>query len=83
MEFRDTPEEAAFRAEARSWLEANARRRSGDADVIRRYFSMDSSPEADREHVAKDRAWQRTLYDGGWAEWGVSPSLAHLNQPCA
>ncbi len=23
------------------------------------------------------------LYDGGWAEWGVSPSLAHLNQPCA
>lgn len=23
------------------------------------------------------------LYDGGWAEWGVSPSLAHLSQPCA
>ncbi len=23
------------------------------------------------------------LYDGGWAEWGVSPSLAHLGQPCA
>lgn len=23
------------------------------------------------------------LYDGGWAEWGVSPSLANLAQPCA
>ncbi len=23
------------------------------------------------------------LYDGGWAEWGVSPSLAKLGQPCA
>jgi len=23
------------------------------------------------------------LYDGGWAEWGVSPSLARLGQPCA
>ena len=22
------------------------------------------------------------LYDGGWAEWGVSPSLAQLGQPC-
>jgi thiosulfate/3-mercaptopyruvate sulfurtransferase len=21
------------------------------------------------------------LYDGGWAEWGVSPSLAHLPAP--
>ena len=24
MDFRDSPEEAAFRAEARAWLEANA-----------------------------------------------------------
>jgi thiosulfate/3-mercaptopyruvate sulfurtransferase len=22
------------------------------------------------------------LYDGGWAEWGVSPSLPHQSQPC-
>jgi thiosulfate/3-mercaptopyruvate sulfurtransferase len=22
------------------------------------------------------------LYDGGWAEWGVSPSLANLGSPC-
>ena len=26
MDFNDTPEEAAFRAEARAWLDANARR---------------------------------------------------------
>lgn len=23
------------------------------------------------------------LYDGGWAEWGVSPALANLGPPCA
>ena len=28
MDFSDTPEEAAFRAEARAWLERNAKPRS-------------------------------------------------------
>ena len=32
MDFNDTPEEAAFRAEARAWLEANARPRTGGDD---------------------------------------------------
>ena len=30
MDFNDTPEEAAFRAEVRAWLEANATRKSDD-----------------------------------------------------
>ena len=34
MDFNDTPEEAAFRAEARSWLEKNARRRSSLTPTI-------------------------------------------------
>jgi hypothetical protein len=29
MDFNDTPEEAAYRAEARAWLEANAPKRGG------------------------------------------------------
>jgi alkylation response protein AidB-like acyl-CoA dehydrogenase len=58
VDFDDTPEEAAFRAEARAWLEAHApahvaprtARASGGEDWVRRC-----------------RAWQRTLYDAGWA----------------
>ena len=58
MDFDDTPEEAAFRAEARAWLEVHApahvaprtARASGGEDWVRRC-----------------KAWQRTLYDGGWA----------------
>jgi alkylation response protein AidB-like acyl-CoA dehydrogenase len=58
VDFDDTPEEAAFRAEARAWLEAHApahvaprtARASGGEDWVRRC-----------------KAWQRTLYDAGWA----------------
>jgi alkylation response protein AidB-like acyl-CoA dehydrogenase len=58
VDFDDTPEEAAFRAEARAWLEEHApahvaprtARASGGDDWVRRC-----------------KAWQRTLYDGGWA----------------
>jgi acyl-CoA dehydrogenase len=35
MDFNDTPEEAAFRAEARKWLEANATRKSDDKQAYR------------------------------------------------
>ena len=33
MDFNDTPEEAAFRAEARAWLQANAEPRPEDDDA--------------------------------------------------
>jgi alkylation response protein AidB-like acyl-CoA dehydrogenase len=60
MDFDDTPEEAAFRAEARSWLEANAELRTGE--------EASSMTRASSEgHVERCQAWQRTLYDGGWA----------------
>jgi alkylation response protein AidB-like acyl-CoA dehydrogenase len=58
VDFDDTPEEAAFRVEARAWLEEHApahaaprtARTSGGDDWVRRCT-----------------AWQRTLYDDGWA----------------
>lgn len=57
MDFNDTPEEAAFRAEARDWLAANA-----PAHIM---------PEGERledvEEMARGRAWQRALYHGGYA----------------
>ena len=66
MDFRDTPEETAFRAEARSWLESHATVRSPEA-VQRRPRWRDPSPEAQAAHVAACRAWQATLHEGGWA----------------
>jgi alkylation response protein AidB-like acyl-CoA dehydrogenase len=63
----DTPEEAAFRAEVREWLAANAKSRDAD-DTTGNYFAMaDNDPETHRKHVERCKAWQRTLYDGGWA----------------
>ena len=39
MDFDDTAEEAAFRAEVRAWLVAHARPKSGDADFSRHYHT--------------------------------------------
>jgi alkylation response protein AidB-like acyl-CoA dehydrogenase len=64
MDFKDTPEEAAFRAEAREWLEGNARPRAGEWA-----FSSPTvvDPVVEREYLERCRDWQQTLYDGGWA----------------
>jgi len=60
MDFNDTPEEAAFRAEARSWLEANAEPlATGEAQ---------SFDEADTPQMVADaKAWQKKKADAGWA----------------
>src|SRR5690606_41070744 len=57
MDFNDSPEEAAFRAEARSWLAANAPAHELPAGV-----AIPDTEEADR-----GRAWMRALYAGGWS----------------
>jgi len=61
----DSPEEAAFRAEARAWLDANARRRDPASDgsgALR-----DHDPDAEAAFFERCRTWQRRLFDGGWA----------------
>jgi alkylation response protein AidB-like acyl-CoA dehydrogenase len=62
MDFDDTPEEAAFRAEARSWLSEHA---EPITDATPRRSPWGGTDEA--EHIRRAKAWQRTLYDGGWA----------------
>jgi len=64
MDLRDSPEEAAFRAEVRAFLEANAPRDLPD------YYDDQVDHEA---FLARSRAWQRTLYDAHWASitWPV------------
>ncbi|MCS5635424.1 MAG: acyl-CoA dehydrogenase family protein, partial [Myxococcota bacterium] len=59
MDLKDSPEEAAFRLEARSWLEANLPEGWGTPEYLQ--------PETAAERVAFLRGWQRKLYDGGWA----------------
>lgn len=58
MHIGDTPEEAAYRAEARAWLEAHAARKSDEIFDHTRDLSG---------HVQACRDWQRVLFDHGWA----------------
>ena len=61
MDFEDTPEEAAFRAQASAWLEANVehRRPGEDAGVL--------GERDDPGTLAAARAWQAHKADAGWA----------------
>jgi alkylation response protein AidB-like acyl-CoA dehydrogenase len=62
MDLSDTPQEAAFRAECRSWLEANAEPRAagGEHGVL----SLFRSAQADLDAARK---WQALKADAGWA----------------
>ncbi len=62
MNFEDTPEEAAFRAEARAWLDANAERplRPGETRPL-------ASEARTPEDVRRAQAWQACKFDAGWA----------------
>ena len=66
MDFDDTPDEAAFRAEARAFLEAHASLKTGtDADWTR--GNMADDPDRAAEYIRRCRDWQRTLFEHGWA----------------
>jgi len=69
MDFDDTPEEAAFRAEARAFLDANAARKQRNLGA-HRYGDTDAAD------VLRAKAWQAKKADAGFAgitwakEWG-------------
>jgi len=64
MDLNDTPEEAAFRAEVRAWLEANAERKTEDEEE----GAAELFEERDEQAIlAEARAWQRKKFDAGWA----------------
>lgn len=66
MNFDDTPEEAAFRAEVREFLAAHAKPKAGDeTDWSRNGAATD--PAVAAEYRRRCHEWQRTLYDNGWA----------------
>ena len=64
VDFDDTPDEAAFRAEARAWLDAHAPAKGSPEDFSTGYLEGTMS---DEDHTRHQKAWQRTLFDHGWA----------------
>ena len=60
----DTPEEAAFRAEVRAFLDAHAAPVDPDAEPLRHDDDWYAA------HMKRSREWQRVLHDNGWA--GIS-----------
>lgn len=62
MDFNDSPEEAAFRAEARAWLSANAEPMDSKAPLPGLFSSG-----SDHSYVAAAKAWQKKKADAGWA----------------
>ena len=63
MNFDDTPQEAAFRAEARKWIDANAPKEF-EAELTKSSLGRIKLKKADIVEVAK--AWQKKKSDGGW-----------------
>jgi alkylation response protein AidB-like acyl-CoA dehydrogenase len=59
MDFRLSPAEEAFRTEVRTWLRANLPAGRGTA--------ASRDPPTAAEKIAAAKAWQATLYRGGWA----------------
>lgn len=59
MELRDSPEQAGFREEVRSWLRDNLPPGWGTPAC--------RLPESAEGRVAFAKQWQRKLYEGGWA----------------
>jgi alkylation response protein AidB-like acyl-CoA dehydrogenase len=64
MNFDDTPEEAAFRAEVRAWIDANAPKELR-AELETAGFAGVTLSDVDPMAVAK--AWQKKKFDAGWA----------------
>jgi alkylation response protein AidB-like acyl-CoA dehydrogenase len=63
MNFDDTPEEAAFRQEARSWIDANAPKHLHDALAN---AGFGTGPQG-FDVMAEAKAWQKKKSDAGWA----------------
>jgi len=62
MDFNDSPEEAAWRAECRAWLEANAPSVAGGGDEDGTMFEPGGA-----EYLERARRWQALKFDAGFA----------------
>src|SRR5580698_2045878 len=63
MNFDDTPEEAAFRAEVRAWIDANAPKHLREPLAN---AGFGSGPQG-FDTMAEAKAWQKKKQEAGWA----------------
>ena len=76
MDFEESPEDQAFRAEAYEFLADHAELKPTDRPVHFLAQSDGRDEQADFEHAKESRAWQALLFENGWAgitwpkEWG-------------
>src|SRR5260370_31829543 len=64
MNFDDTPQEAAFRAEARNWIDANAPKQF-EAELSK--SSLGRIRLQNEEIVDVGKVWQKKKAEAGWA----------------
>ena len=62
MDFNDTPEEAAFREKAQTWLNANAELKDPNDSA-----SGMLSERTDEATISSSKAWQKKKAEAGWA----------------
>jgi alkylation response protein AidB-like acyl-CoA dehydrogenase len=62
MDFEDSPEEAAFRKEVRTWLDANATKRVGKREI-----DPEDMENGAANAMAASKAWQKTKAKAGYA----------------
>lgn len=60
MDFRDTPEEAAFRCQVLAWLDANAQRRQHVDEVFGAGLNK-------ADYLAAAKTWQAKKFAAGYA----------------
>ncbi|HEX4709905.1 acyl-CoA dehydrogenase family protein, partial [Phenylobacterium sp.] len=71
MDFNDSPDEAAYRAQVKAWLEANAPKTRASLEE-----GGGDNPEEDGSGMAAAKAWQAKKASAGYAqitwpkEWG-------------
>lgn len=65
MDFKDSPEDAAWRAEVRAWLEQSAPRRPEGEETIPNLLGEED--DSQEELVARAKDWQRKLRESGYA----------------
>ena len=61
MDFEDSPEEATFRSEVRTWLDKNAKKRE------KRTISAEDMENGAATEMTASRAWQKTKAEAGYA----------------
>src|SRR5438309_1028154 len=77
MDFAFTPEDEAFRAELREWLETNVAEFNAQGEI------GSGTGEGILRTMERRKAWQRTLNEGRWAainwpkEWGGRDAIAN------